>query len=456
VIGLLSCTPLPPPPTDLSTTAATETTAAAAAAGISDVETSIHPELATALIVRWTQERAGTTQVSARFEDVPGSQITRAAPITRRAVGAAEEIALGIPAETAVEIWITVNGVEVGPWSAQTGPLPGDLPEPIVETWESTLASDAAWLLGSVEIREGSYYGGPFWLFIIDRQGRIVWYRALPGDRLSMFPQVSRDGTHIIYDNNAAYVFDHTKISTIHRLPLDLSWEEIVEVPELEYAFSETGDGGLLYADNEPLSEIALTELRPDGSRIAHWSCADWMKGRSDSSHACYSNAVNWVPETDTVLWSMYDSQTVVEIDRQTGTVLRQFGELEGSWAFYPEDVRFMNQHFPNYTPDGTLMVSSHAPDAAHEQRAWEFEVDEETQTLRVVWEYGEGIDDSAWYAGEAVRLDHGGALINYGSGGAIREVTADGLTAWNVRWEGEQMVGHTTLVDDLYALCGR
>ena len=64
-------------------------------------------------------------------------------------------------------------------------------------------------------------------------------------------------------------------------------------------------------------------------------------------------------------------------------------------------------------------------------------------------------------YKGEAQRLDNGNTLVNYGTGGVIREVTPGKETAWHVKWDADfsddhfnKMVGHTILIDDLYTLC--
>jgi len=141
----------------------------------------------------------------------------------------------------------------------------------------------------------------------------------------------------------------------------------------------------------------------------------------------------------------------VVEIDRQTGELLRQFGRMDDSWRFDPIDSAFDMQHYPNYTRDGTLLVSTHMPREDGQQRAWEYELDDETQTLTVIWGYGEGVDHYARYAGEAQRLDNGHTLINYGTGADLREVTPDGDVVWEVQWAADYNIGHVTLIGDLY-----
>ena len=81
--------------------------------------------------------------------------------------------------------------------------------------------------------------------------------------------------------------------------------------------------------------------------------------------------------------------------------------------------------------------------------------MDTEAGVLREVWNYGEQVDIQILYAGEAVRQEAGTTFINYGTEGMAREVTQDGETAWALRWDGRLMLGHSELVDDLYALRG-
>ena len=99
------------------------------------------------------------------------------------------------------------------------------------------------------------------------------------------------------------------------------------------------------------------------------------------------------------------------------------------------------------------MLVSTHVPGFQGQQRAREYTLDEENQTLVEIWSYGDEVPHYAIYAGEALRLDNGNTLINYGSEGALREVTHELRTAWQVDWDSDYLLGHMTLIDDLYAL---
>jgi hypothetical protein len=90
-----------------------------------------------------------------------------------------------------------------------------------------------------------------------------------------------------------------------------------------------------------------------------------------------------------------------------------------------------------------------------------EFDIDRDARTLTERFRYTQGPE---WPSakGMAIRLPNGNTLVNYGTGGVIREVTADGRTVFGVKFDvpgGDdffnKMVGHNVLLDDLYALNG-
>jgi hypothetical protein len=175
------------------------------------------------------------------------------------------------------------------------------------------------------------------------------------------------------------------------------------------------------------------------------------------------------------VFLSFPEPGMVVEIDRQSGELVAQLGNQPNSWEFAephsspPAAWRFGFQHFPNLSPTGTQMLSSHMPGfeafaqtpTPNQHAFLEFAIDRENQRLTEVWRYTEGPE---WprSKGMAIRLPGGNTLANYGSGGVIREITPDKQTAFYVKFDVPQgndaynkLVGNNVLLDDLYALNG-
>ena len=107
----------------------------------------------------------------------------------------------------------------------------------------------------------------------------------------------------------------------------------------------------------------------------------------------------------------------------------------------------------PGYS-NGTMPV-------ANQHAFMEFEIDRTNKRLIEKWIYKEG-PEWAMYKGMAMRLPNGNTIGNYGTGGAIREITPDKRTAFHVKFDAptgndffNKMVGHNVLINDLYALNG-
>ena len=81
-------------------------------------------------------------------------------------------------------------------YSGTTGAVPSGMPKSTVMMYDGALASRERWLIGAVEnstggcTSEACYFDGTWWLFAMDRQGRIVWYYADPATNdVSSFPR---------------------------------------------------------------------------------------------------------------------------------------------------------------------------------------------------------------------------------------------------------------------------
>jgi hypothetical protein len=406
---------------------------------ITDVNVEVHPNVNTVLIVTWTQT-VETDEAWLEF-GFEGSEVmtSRALP---GALGPHRDVVLGVPGETLVTLRIVVatGGTRVvsQDYQGTTEAVPSRMPVPEVLAYDPALASPDRWLFGSVEDSDGGcnsqacYYHTTFWLYIMDRRGRIVWYFADPASNATTsFQRVARDGEYIVLEKRP---FGRPGGRGVQQMTLDWSYCEEIPVPGLADAIDVTDDGSLLYNVEEPNDE--LRERTPDGRIRAIWSCRD----RFGADFECYSNTVNWNPLDDTVLMSFPYQNTVVEIDRQSGALVGQYGDARGSYTFDPDTWDFEFQHFANITPDGTLLVSSHMPGfaetetpVANQHAFMEFEVDRDSRRLVEKWVYNEG-PEWAMYKGMAIRLPGGNTLANYGTGGVTSSTPIEARTS-STRW---------------------
>jgi hypothetical protein len=457
-LGLTACDGCGPDPGASSTeTAAPEDTGDSALealpAPVSALSVEENAEVATILELSWTQdEPAQAAWVEYRFDD----QDWWRSPERALEAGEHREALLGIPAETQVELRVVNQGEELsyGPLlEASTGSLPSALTLPTLIAYDPTLASEHPWIMGSVDVGN-SWYQGPCYSFVLDRQGRVVWYHLVSDSRLNLFTQVAADGSHVLIEGSTHYVWDDRVVASVDRLTLDKRWVETLELEDLGFSFDEIEGGSILY--NAQRDRDLLVERLPDGREREIFDCTAYASEAGFNAGTCAVNSVVHNPDQGTVFWSMYLNDTVVEVDYDSGEVVRRFGQVSGGWAFDPPWSEVDYQHYPNYSPDGTIMASTHSRERPGVQYAHEYVVDDSADTLVATWTYGDEVLSYASYGGETFRLPGGNTFITYGTDGAIREVTPDKRTAWQLEWPVDpntHLVGHFSFIDDLYAL---
>lgn len=408
-----------------------------------DVVTMIHAS--------WTDPGASEAWVEYQFEGGDWLQ----APLT----DPGQAVILGIPAETLVQAR-PVLLVEGETWTAEpaeitTGILPKGPLAPTVSVWNPDLAYEAEYAM--IVVSEGDYtFSPPYWIEIIDRQGRILWYQEIPDDMMSFSASVARDNTHIWFEAGDLFGMGDV-LPSVTRQTLDRRATSNLSIPQLGQAISEGPDGSFFF-ETRDRGDHALSRVDPDGEIHTEWDCSDYFRDLGISSDYCDMNACNWDESRNTVLVSQFYTDTVFEIDLDTGAPIRQMGQLTRGdpWSFDPSDSIFDYQHFPYWTEAGTLLVSTHVRGRYGTQVAAEYELDDKTQTLHRVWSYTSS-DIFATQVGEATRLPNGNTTQGYGQDGAVREVTSDGTVVWEAEWPrddyGYRVIGHLSLIPDLYAL---
>lgn len=453
---LLACPPAKPPPGDTAT--GTEDGGGGEDGGgftppftMPTLTLTVHPEVSTLLVASWPQT-AAVDEAWIEFSFEGQSLRTPAEPLR---VGPQEQVLLGIPAATAVKARLfVVHGGETlqsEEASGTTGSLPADLVVPTLVKAATSAASPQPWALTAVDVGGYNFYG-PFYVVILDRLGRVVWYESVDDSRLTWQPRPSLDGTHLVYEASTYYVFDSGVLPSIKRMTLDGAYEEETFIEGMGLAWSELSDGSFLFDHAESGYEYHLERLYPDGERDRLWSCYPWMSAYDRGYWACAPNAIVVDPVRNTALYSMFQTSTVVELDIETGERLRHFGQIADGYAFDPSTSVFDLQHYPNWTPGGTLLASTHQRGAPNRQFIREYEVDEGAQTLRMISSVELPVGYYAQYAGGAIRLANGNTMVTVGTDGAVLELDPSGEIAWELDWAGH-LVGNVLLLDDLYAL---
>ncbi|MFH1463746.1 MAG: arylsulfotransferase family protein [Pseudomonadota bacterium] len=429
---------------------------------VGEISWRLHEDIASLVYVGWESEQATTAWVEFRRVDEAAWHSTPAREVE---AGPVEFLLLGIPFATDFTFRAVLQAEEGTISSLEhrgtTGPLPEGLPLPQVhvadpEHWEPS----GLYLLGSVDENTGGWVAGDFWRFIVDREGRVVWAQETPDHHWTTFQRVSLSGADLMWDEFTFWSnWDQGAGSMVHRSKIDGSEVEVTATPGGHHAWAELPDGVLAWGSATWGTEV-LKVKPPGGEESVLWDCSAFSKEHG-IVRTCQSNTLTWDAESDSFLYSFYTTNTLVQIDRQTGETLRVFGQEYGDYAFDPVESAFAWQHGAVFTDDRTLLLSTHTTDRPEEVErtvAREYQVDDETMTLREIWSFGADGELNANTAGEAHRLPNGNTLHNYGSYGRLREVTPDGKIVWDMDWridlpdDYDRLIGRTVFIEDLYA----
>ncbi len=426
----------------------------------SDADADVVPELSwtldkdiqTLATVSWTQPFTADGYVEYRFDED-----WRSSPRRSFEAGSQEQLLLGIPYETQADVRLVYDastGATTQEIRLATGALPANLPVPSLKTSIPEMYEPTGnYLLGSINADSGGWTGGEYWMFIVDRQGRVVWAMRAEDDDFTIYLHVSRDND-ILWDVSTFWSdWDMGAGSEIHRMKIDGKITATYPAPGMHHCFTELPDGSIIWGSATSGAESLLRRYLDDDSVETVWDCEPFYDelGLNDW---CHTNSIFYHEPTNTVLMSFPTNDTfILEIDLDSGQEIRWFGHIPESWDFDYTRSEFQYQHGVTYTDEGTLLMSSQLTPRDDDGVVREYELDEENQVLRQIWMFGAGDGIDASYAGEAHRLPNGNTLHNTGTTPRVREITPDDQVVWDLLWSGYRLLGRTIFVEDLYDL---
>lgn len=416
----------------------------------SGLSTSVSEEIGTLITLSWEQTVEGDTQVVYSVD--PGEWLRT--PVRELGPGQHEQLLLGVPFGTTVtaRVEVAVDGdvLRSDEVTATAADIPDGLAIPQVRIAEPALQDvDTPWILGSVTT-DGGGWGNPWWVFIVDRKGRLVWAWESPEQRVAMFAQPSRNGDSILIDLDSYWgAFDLGLESEVVELTLDGREHRRWSTLGLHHSFTELPDGSLAWGAHDGENET-LQVMDPDGVQRQLWSCTDFV-GQPKGPGECISNTVFYDEAQDRFLFSLVSHDTVVAIDGTTGELGDTLGRLSEDWMTIPAMEAFSKQHDVEITDEGTLLLSSDGDGGRLETVVREYRINPTTQILEQIWSYGDGEGLWAQRLGNAQRLPGGNTQHGIGSTGRLREITPDGQLALEFDWTINNDLGRTTAIGDLY-----
>lgn len=146
-----------------------------------------------------------------------------------------------------------------------------------------------------------------------------------------------------------------------------------------------------------------------------------------------YAHANSIDVDTDgNLLLSSRNMDEITKISRLTGRIMWRFGGRNNEFTFINDTLRFSHQHAVRRIQNGHITLfdngNFHTPQFS---RAAEYDINEETRTATLVWQYRNNPDVFATALGYVERLDNGNTLIGWGAANpSVTEVRADGSKA--------------------------
>lgn len=205
-----------------------------------------------------------------------------------------------------------------------------------------------------------------------------------------------------------------------------------------------------------------IIEFTPDGTIVNEWSMLDLLDPfrlnyssliglydnlyeqvfgeAADTEDWSHGNAVIHDPSDDSIITSYRHQDAVVKFSRQTGELIWILGPHEnwdpqefGQYLLTPQSEQEFffpyHQHAPDITDEGTIIIFDNGnnraspPDpivsaADNFSRAVEYQINEETKEIDLVWEYGQFEEETLYtfFIGDADYMPlTGNALITFG-----------------------------------------
>lgn len=429
----------------------------------------LHPDQGSIVVVEWAQQEP--TEWSWVEYSVDPEEWRQTPPIAGTE-GEHRQLIVGLPYQGEIS-WRVVAAQGDETTSSETSSIrTADLPKRLPPT-QVDLGDPAAWqpgadfLFTSVSHRSPFKGDARFWLVILDRKGRYVWAQEGEDDVWTLFARPSKDGRAILWDQPTFWALSDNELSQVHRQRLDGTVERSWSTPGLHHSFDEIDAETILFSGVESGTDRVLIAEGEEPARVI-WDCQTWLVAEDlqdpENSHSCGANALSWHEATDQIVLSLFSSEAVLSIDRQSAEVL-WFAEPARGLGL-PVDPPWAWQHDAHLLDEGSLLLFSGIRDEGggigddlSGSAVYQYRLDPEDGGLELEW----SLPSDEWVSnlkGGASRLANGNTLVNYGDLGGVREFDAQGGIVWELTFDTapdaerrEHWVGRTTFIEDLYAM---
>jgi hypothetical protein len=303
--------------------------------------------------------------------------------------------------------------------------------------------------------------GGTTAVLIINAEGKIVWYHSDERDLDFYRARLSLDGKSLLY--NAANISgEPSAASELVRVALDGSSSSSIPVPLLAHDFVEHPDGTLAAIVVEerdfqgaPLRGDKIVEIATDGTQRTVWSAWDCfdpavVMGDNPAQGWTFANALDFDPVADVYYLSMRNFSSITRINRQTRACEWVLGLTAPTLTFAAGASRFLHQHQFQVRGDRIILMDNDGS-IGNESRVLEYQLDLTNKVATQVWQYVSDPSVYTFVLGEPMRLDDGGAFINWSAAGQMERLNMAGTRVWKLNTGAGFVFGFHTLAASLY-----
>lgn len=344
---------------------------------------------------------------------------------------------------------VTQSGYESPPIAFETTGLPVDMP-----SWTTT--GEPGW--------QGYMYTSTLvsdvYAYVLDENGRVVWYTPANKGLTVIRARPSRDGRGVIFGQSRV----KPNVGTPALRWVDWYGQGIrkVELPTFTHDFVELSDGTVLYTIEDirsvegfdvPVVGNALGKLSPDGEQAIVWSTwDDWVPGVdgevAENGVWTHANAMDLDPDETAVTFGFRGVSTIVRIDIASGERIWQIGGEQSDYAFPNPDDQPEHQHQFQWVDDQLFIFDNRSqPDNS---RAIGLSFDESAGTATKFWEWSRSPGVWSYALGDVHRREDASSMVVYTSAGIIDDIDAEGNVRWELQGELGTTLSYVTPVDSL------
>jgi hypothetical protein len=338
-----------------------------------------------------------------------------------------------------------------------TGPVPPELPEINIAVFDEERATGGYFVM--------SLLSSPSAAVIVDEDGDYLWWHQAATENFPV-PRVmlSHDRQRMMYLGRAIEGGDDEYEHYIYQVSLDGTDVDLLEVHDAHHDFLELPDGTVSVITHDPRDmdgdEVLgdkIVEYHPDGTQEDIWTVWDHMEFDpgmpvEDGTAFFHSNALDYDAEDDTYAISVRNHDTIFEIDRATGDVLRTVGGIQNDYVLDPPAGEwFDKEHQFQFVSDDELLVFANGVDVVTGSRVLGYRLDDGAGTAENHWEYRAEFPLFCYTYGDVNRMENGNTLVTWSTSGQMEEVTDDGEIVWQMKASLGGGFGYTTQLDSLY-----